>query len=204
MRILTSEFCTTKAYKRLAVARLGFAQVRVPRGVPNLFYVALESINRHSLISLTYRLYVVYILTLRHKGTRKTSWKWKVLDSQTLIFELCLKTERQKYFTKFFSKWLLGKIHLVKKIINRCSRTSAMIVVSFVDRIVKKLLEPILQLCLVSSNIQRAQSVNLVITQTQNKLRPSRITAGTRVPHVILVGDTEPWTINQLDRIPSQ
>ena len=49
-----------------------------------------------------------------------------------------------------------------------------------------------------------AQFVNLVITQTQNKLRPSRIPAGTRVPHVILVGETEPWTINQLDRILSQ
>ena len=76
--------------------------------------------------------------------------------------------------------------------------------VFFVAAIEQKLLEPILQLCLVSSSIQRAQSVNLVITQTQNKLRPSRITAGTRVPHVILVGETEPWTINQLDRIPSQ
>jgi hypothetical protein len=89
MRILTSEFCTTKAYKRLAVARLGFAQVRVPRGVPNLFYVALESINRHSLISLTYRLYVVYLLKLRHKGTRKTSW-------------IMFKNRKAKIFYKIF------------------------------------------------------------------------------------------------------
>ena len=69
-----------------------------------------------------------------------------------------------------------------------------MIVVSFVDRIVKKLLEPILQLCLVSSNIQLAQSVNPVTTQTQNKLRQSNFTAGARAPLGILVGDTGPST----------
>ena len=47
-----------------------------------------------------------------------------------------------------------------------------MIVVSSVDRIAKRLLEQILQLCFQSSNIQQAQSVNPVTTQTQNKLRP--------------------------------
>ena len=73
MRIFTSEFWKTKGAKRLAVARLGFAQVRWPRGVPNAFYVALDSINGYSQIDLTFRLYVVYILRLTHKGTHKTS-----------------------------------------------------------------------------------------------------------------------------------
>ena len=61
---------------------------------------------------------------------------------------------------------------LVKRTTNPCSTTWAMIVVSSVDRIAKRLLEQILQLCFQSSNIQQVRSVNPVTTQTQNKLRP--------------------------------
>jgi len=45
MRIFDSEFLLEQAHRSLAVARLCFAQVQRPRGVPTAFYVLLESIN---------------------------------------------------------------------------------------------------------------------------------------------------------------
>ena len=65
---------------------------------------------------------------------------------------------------------------LVKRTTNHSSIMLVTIAVSSVDRIVKRLLEQILQLCFQSSSIQRVQSASPVITQTRNKLRPYRCT----------------------------
>ena len=87
---------------------------------------------------------------------------------------LTLKKYYKNFLKKYF-KWRLGKIALLRKIIDPSLKMLAMIAASSAVVIEPRLLGPISQSNFLNSNIQRVQSVSLVITQTQSKLRRSSV-----------------------------
>ena len=77
-------------------------------------------------------------------------------------FKLCFKSRIKKIFYKNLLKWLLGKIHMIKKIINRYSITLAHEKCIFCGSDREEIARTEKQLCFLSSNIQLVQFVNLV------------------------------------------
>jgi hypothetical protein len=75
---------------------------------------------------------------------------------------LTLKKYYKNFLKKYF-KWRLGKIALVKKIIDPSLKMLAMIAASSAVVIELRLLEQILQLCLVSMSTIRAVSAKAAI-----------------------------------------